>query len=110
MAKTADKEKGSVKDAVGRASREVDGRSMSEVGERLRKLVVEHLRIDEAEVTEDANFRELGADSLDAVQLVIAFEHEFGCTIPDEEVGKLATVKGAISYFESVRSEPAAAS
>jgi acyl carrier protein len=79
---------------------------MSDIAERVRKIVVEHLRIDETQITEDANFvHDLGADSLGAVELVIAFEDEFGCEIPDDEVGELATVKGAVSYIEDVRAK-----
>jgi acyl carrier protein len=77
---------------------------MSDVGARVRRLVIEHLRIDADKVTDDASFtRDLGADSLDAVELVLAFENEFGCEIPDDQVDKLSTVKGAISFIESTQ-------
>ncbi len=75
---------------------------MSDVAERVRKIVIEHLRVEQDKVTDDANFMaDLGADSLDAVELVLAFEDEFGCKIPDDEVGKLATIKGAVGFIET---------
>ena len=74
---------------------------MSDVAERVKKIVVEHLGVDEAKVTEAASFIvELGADSLDTVELVMAFEEEFGCEIPDEAAEKIATVKDAIQFIE----------
>ena len=58
---------------------------MSDISERVKKIVVEHLGVDEAKVTEEASFvDDLGADSLDTVELVMAFEEEFGCEIPDD--------------------------
>lgn len=70
--------------------------------ERVRKVVVEQLSVEEAEVTADASFTaDLGADSLDTVELVMAFEEEFGCEIPDEEAEKIATVKDAVTYIQS---------
>lgn len=75
---------------------------MSDTFERVKKVVVEQLSVEEAEVTEEANFTaDLGADSLDTVELVMAFEEEFGIEIPDEEAEKIATVKDAIDYIES---------
>jgi acyl carrier protein len=77
---------------------------MSDVAVRVRKLVIKHLRIDEEKVTDDANFvGDLGADSLNAVELVLAFENEFECKIPDDQVGQLSTVKGVISFIESTQ-------
>jgi len=74
---------------------------MSDVAERVKKIVVEHLGVDEAKVTEDASFTDdLGGDSLDAAELVIAFEEEFGCDIPDAAAQKIATVKDAVSFIE----------
>jgi acyl carrier protein len=74
---------------------------MSNVAERVRKIVVEHLGADEALVTENANFMgDLGADSLDAVELVMAFEDEFGCEIPDDAAEKIGTVKAAVDFIE----------
>ncbi len=75
---------------------------MSDVAERVKKIVVEHLGVDEAKVTENASFiDDLGADSLDTVELVMAFEEEFGCEIPDDAAEKIATVKDAVSFIES---------
>ena len=75
---------------------------MSDIAERVRKIVVEHLGVDEAKVTDGASFiDDLGADSLDTVELVMAFEEEFGCEIPDDAAEKILTVKDAINYIES---------
>ena len=75
---------------------------MSTVLERVKKVVVEQLSVDEALVTPEASFTaDLGADSLDTVELVMALEEEFGCDIPDEEAEKIATVQDAVSYIEA---------
>ena len=72
------------------------------VAERVKKIVVDHLGVDEAKVTEGASFiDDLGADSLDTVELVMAFEEEFGVEIPDDAAEKITTVKDAISYIEA---------
>jgi acyl carrier protein len=74
---------------------------MSDVAERVKKIVAEHLGVDEARVTENASFTDdLGGDSLDAAELVITFEEEFGCEIPDDAAQKIATVKDAVSFIE----------
>ena len=74
---------------------------MSDIAERVKKIVVEHLGVEEAKVTEAASFiDDLGADSLDIVELVMAFEEEFSVEIPDDAAEKIATVKDAISYIE----------
>ena len=74
---------------------------MSDVQDRVKKIVVEHLGVDEGKVTTEASFIEdLGADSLDIVELVMAFEEEFGVEIPDDEVENIATVGQAVSYIE----------
>lgn len=74
---------------------------MSDVATRVKKIVVEHLGVDEDKVTENASFvDDLGADSLDTVELVMAFEEEFGCEIPDEAAEKIMTVKNAIDYVQ----------
>ncbi len=74
---------------------------MSNVSERVKKIVVEHLGVDEAKVTESASFiDDLGADSLDTVELVMAFEEEFGCSIPDDAAEKIRTVKDAVDFIE----------
>ena len=68
----------------------------------MRRIVVEQLGVPEDQVTEDAKFiDDLGADSLDQVELVMAFEEEFGSDIPDEDAEKLTTVGDAIKYIES---------
>ena len=75
---------------------------MSDVAERVKKIVIEHLGVEEAKVTEGANFiDDLGADSLDTVELVMAFEEEFGIEIPDEDAEKITRVKEAIEYIDS---------
>ena len=75
---------------------------MSETAERVKKIVVEHLGVEGDKVTEEASFiDDLGADSLDIVELVMAFEEEFGCEIPDDAAEKIQTVKDAIDYIKS---------
>jgi len=74
---------------------------MSDVAERVKKIVVEHLSVEEEKVKENASFiDDLGADSLDTVELVMAFEEEFGMEIPDEDAEQLQTVGDAIKYIE----------
>ena len=74
---------------------------MSDVGERVKKVVVEHLGVDDDKVTDSASFiDDLGADSLDTVELVMAFEEEFGIEIPDDAAEKILTVKDAIDFIE----------
>ena len=74
---------------------------MSDVAERVKKIVVEHLGIDEAKVTENASFiDDLGADSLDTVELVMAFEEEFGVEIPDDQAETITTVGDAVKFLE----------
>jgi len=75
---------------------------MSEVLEKVRKVVAEQLSIDLDQVTETASFtNDLGADSLDTVELVMALEEEFGVEIPDEDAEKIVTVKDAVEYINS---------
>ena len=72
---------------------------MSSIEERVKKIVVEQLGVEESQVTPDASFiDDLGADSLDTVELVMALEEEFDCEIPDEEAEKITTVQQAIDY------------
>ena len=74
---------------------------MSDVAERVKKIVVEHLGVDADKVVESANFiDDLGADSLDTVELVMAFEEEFSVEVPDEDAEKLQTVGDVIRYIE----------
>ena len=75
---------------------------MSDVAERVKKIVVDHLGVEEAKVVVTASFiDDLGADSLDTVELVMAFEEEFDCEIPDEAAEKILTIKDAIDFIES---------
>ncbi|HEX8125890.1 MAG TPA: acyl carrier protein [Allosphingosinicella sp.] len=75
---------------------------MSETSDRVKKIVVEHLGVESDKVTEEASFiDDLGADSLDIVELVMAFEEEFGVEIPDDAAEKISTVKDAIDYIEA---------
>ena len=75
---------------------------MSDTAERVQKIVVEHLGVDSDKVTQEASFiDDLGADSLDIVELVMAFEEEFGVEIPDDAAEKITTVKDAISFIDS---------
>ena len=74
---------------------------MSDIGEKVKKIIVELLGLDPEKVTEDANFiDDLGADSLDTVELGLALEEEFGCEIPDEAAETIFTVGDAIRYIE----------
>ncbi|MBA3527560.1 MAG: acyl carrier protein [Pseudomonadota bacterium] len=74
---------------------------MSETAERVKKIVVEHLGVEAEKVTEEASFiDDLGADSLDIVELVMAFEEEFNVEIPDDAAEKITTVKDAIDYID----------
>src|SRR6202043_1230500 len=74
---------------------------MASVEERVKQIIVEQLGVDEAEVTPTASFvDDLGADSLDTVELVMAFEEGFGIEIPDEDAEKIATVQNAVDYIE----------
>ena len=75
---------------------------MSDVADRVRKIVVEHLGVEEDKVVEAASFiDDLGADSLDTVELVMAFEEEFGIEIPDDAAEKILTIKDAVDFIES---------
>ena len=75
---------------------------MSDTSDRVKKIVVEHLGVDESKVNDAASFiDDLGADSLDTVELVMAFEEEFGCEIPDDAAEKIVTLKDAVTYLSS---------
>lgn len=72
----------------------------NEIFERVQKIIINHLGAEEAKVTEAASFiDDLGADSLDQVELVMAFEEEFGIEIPDEAAEKITTVGSAVKYI-----------
>lgn len=73
---------------------------MSDIAQRVKKIVVEHLGVEEGKVTDAASFiNDLGADSLDTVELVMAFEEEFGVEIPDDAAEKIQTVGDAINFI-----------
>jgi acyl carrier protein len=75
---------------------------MSTVDERVKKIIVEQLGVNEDQVTNEASFvDDLGADSLDTVELVMALEEEFECEIPDEESTNITTVQEAINYVNA---------
>ena len=74
---------------------------MSDISDRVKKIVVEHLGADEDKVVDNASFiDDLGADSLDTVELVMALEEEFDIEIPDEDAEKIATVQNAVDYIK----------
>ena len=75
---------------------------MSEIAARVKAIIVDKLGVEESEVTNDASFtNDLGADSLDTVELIMEFEKEFGLSIPDDQAEKIGTVGDAISYIEA---------
>ena len=75
---------------------------MSEVAERVKAIIVDKLSVEETEVTNEASFtNDLGADSLDTVELIMEFEKEFGITIPDDQAEGIKTVGDAIAYIEN---------
>ena len=75
---------------------------MSEIASRVKANIVDKLGVEESEVTPEASFtNDLGADSLDTVELIMEFEKEFGITIPDDQAEKIGTVGDAVSYIEA---------
>jgi len=75
---------------------------MSEIAEKVKKIIIEKLGVEESEVTNDASFtNDLGADSLDTVELIMEFEKEFGISIPDDQAENIATVGQAVAYLEA---------
>ena len=75
---------------------------MSEVAEGVKAIIVDKLSVEETEVTNEASFtNDLGADSLDTVELIMEFEKEFGISIPDDQAEKITTVGDAIAYIEA---------
>ena len=74
---------------------------MSEIASRVKAIIVDKLAVEESEVTPEASFtNDLGADSLDTVELIMDFEKEFGVSIPDDQTEKIQTVGDSISYIE----------
>ena len=77
---------------------------MSDIESKVRNIVAEHLDIDESKISANASFiDDLGADSLDQVGLVMAFEEEFGCEIPDEDAEKIVTLEDAVAFIKSAQ-------
>ena len=75
---------------------------MSTIAEKVKQIIVEKLGVDESEVTNEASFvNDLGADSLDTVELIMEFEKEFNTSIPDDQAEKIQTVGQAVSYLEA---------
>ena len=96
----APKQRDGVPTFAGLKSREAY-KSMSDTAERVKKIVVEHLNVDAEKVTDTASFIEdLGADSLDTVELVMAFEEDFGIEIPDDAAESIVTVGDAVKYID----------
>ena len=78
---------------------------MAEVAAKIKKIIVDKLGVDESEVSEEASFtNDLGADSLDTVELIMEFEKEFDIAIPDEDAEKIETVGDAIEYLSGLKS------
>ena len=77
---------------------------MSEIASRVKAIIVDKLGVEESEVTTEASFtNDLGADSLDTVELIMEFEKEFGISIPDEQAEKITTVGEAVSHIEALQ-------
>jgi acyl carrier protein len=82
----------------------VEEADMSDVAERVKKIVIDHLGVEADKVTEGASFiDDLGADSLDTVELVMAFEEEFGVEIPDDAADSILTVGDAVKFIEKAQ-------
>ncbi len=78
---------------------------MSDIASRVKAIIVDKLGVSESEVAEEASFtNDLGADSLDTVELIMEFEKEFDIQIPDDQAENIATVKQAVEYIESSKS------
>jgi acyl carrier protein len=83
---------------------QVEETDMSDIADRVKKIVIEHLGVDAEKVTESASFiDDLGADSLDTVELVMAFEEEFGVEIPDDAADTILTVGDAIKFISKAQ-------
>ena len=74
---------------------------MSEIAERVKQIIVNYLSVDPAAVTENSTFADLGADSLDTVDIIMAFEKEFDIKIPEDQSDKISTVGDAIKFVEN---------
>ncbi len=75
---------------------------MSDIASRVKAIIVDKLSVEESEVTNEASFtNDLGADSLDTVELIMEFEKEFGISIPDDQAEKIGTVGNAVAYIEA---------
>lgn len=74
---------------------------MSEIADRVKQIIVDNLSVDQAAVTDSATFADLGADSLDTVDIIMAFEKEFDIKIPDEKAEGIKTVGDAIAFIEA---------
>ena len=75
---------------------------MSQIAEKVKKIIIDKLGVDESEVTNEASFtNDLGADSLDTVELIMEFEKEFDVSIPDDQAEKIQTVGDAIAFLEA---------
>jgi acyl carrier protein len=84
--------------------KQVEETDMSDIADRVKKIVIEHLGVDAEKVTESASFiDDLGADSLDTVELVMAFEEEFGVEIPDDAADTILTVGDAIKFISKAQ-------
>ena len=89
------------RDKTGETPLTLRGKNMSDIADRVKKIVVEHLGVEADKVTETASFiDDLGADSLDTVELIMEFEKEFNIAIPDDQAEKIQTVGQAIDYVE----------
>lgn len=85
--------------------KQVEETDMSDIADRVKKIVIEHLGVDADKVNEGASFiDDLGADSLDTVELVMAFEEEFGVEIPDDAADTILTVGDAVKFISSAQS------
>ena len=79
---------------------------MSDINSRVKAIIVDKLGVDEKEVTPEASFtNDLGADSLDTVELIMEFEKEFNIAIPDDQAEKISTVGDAITYIENINKQ-----
>jgi len=79
---------------------------MSDIASRVKAIIVDKLSVEESEVTKEASFtNDLGADSLDTVELIMEFEKEFGMSIPDDQAEKISTVGEAIAYIENTEAK-----